>query len=73
MGLFTDISYSILAKERRERYEREGRAGESLGFINRPDLNHPWGEEQGLTRMDVWVCAALFAVAVLGSLSVIWS
>lgn len=47
MGLFTDIGYARLAKQRKERFIREGRQGESLGFYNRPDLNDPWNDDLG--------------------------
>jgi hypothetical protein len=47
VGLFTDIGYARLAKQRKERFIREGRQGESLGFYNRPDLNDPWNDDLG--------------------------
>jgi hypothetical protein len=66
MGLFSDVGYELLARERRKRFEEEGREGESLGFYNRPDLNNPWGEESA--PMNWPVSIALFVLVVGGSL-----
>jgi hypothetical protein len=66
MGLFSDVGYELLARERRARFEREGREGESLGFYNRPDLNNPWGEEP--PPMNWPVSIALIVLIVGASL-----
>lgn len=70
MGLFTEIGYRRLAAERKARFIREGREGESLGFYNRPDLNNPWDEKEAkpLTRRQL-----LLVVGVLGNISVFLS
>lgn len=73
MGLFTDIGYDLLAKQRRERLIREGRANESLGFINRPDLNYPWDEESRFTTIDGWICVILALIGLIGLAAIILS
>lgn len=75
MGLFTEIGYRRLAKERKARFIREGREGESLGFYNRPDLNHPWGEYDPtpLTpRQYLLVAFALGLAAGFFTLLLLW-
>jgi hypothetical protein len=73
MGLFTNIGYERLAKERQARFIREGRAGESLGFTNRPDLNYPWDEESRFTTIDAWICVILALIGLIGIVAIIWS
>ena len=63
MSFFEDIGYRVMQKERMRRLEREGRAGDSLGFTNRPDLNNPW-EAPPLAPL-AWVALALLAVVAL--------
>jgi len=63
MSFFEDIGYRVMQKERMRRLEREGRAGDSLGFTNRPDLNNPWAVPP-LAPL-AWVALALLAVVAL--------
>lgn len=60
MGFFTEIGYARLAAERKARFIREGRYGESLGFVNRPDLNDPWSEDARPLSWQEWLLALSF-------------
>ena len=66
MGLFTDLGYSLLAKERKERFEREGREGENLRFFNRPDLNDPWSDV--VPKREPWKSLLICGAIIGGSL-----
>jgi hypothetical protein len=73
MSIFEDIGYNIWAKEREKRFIKEGRAGENLGFYNRPDLNDPWlhyNATPKLKNSDIYVPLIIFGVAVISMLVV---
>lgn len=72
MSLFTDIGYARLAAERKRRFEETGRRGESLGFYNRPDLNHPWDDEPESDDIFTLTSAVMCALIIGGSLIIGW-